>query len=316
MALLPRSTSSRSTRLRSTLARVRELSRLVLSGIPSTSTSTLRPRRVMPKSLRLRLESERPGTLLASKAPRLGAVARRSLSSWPSMTVTCRVGCMSELSERWSDTITMGSCAVGALTCAAVSAGEAVAEVGSSALCFACAAALICKAPPGKACTDRFEPSSALRTACSAVSVPWMGLARKPLTKAGFATMLRWDWSGGEWSRNHPFRAVLTTLCGETENPLSFFHATSAGRFGVDGNQRAQAANLHRQGLGKRFQQQLHVKLEDAEHPQPRDRGGNPDKARVVGLDGIHHIPQGPVVHRQHPLLPGSPVHDVALQAL
>lgn len=73
------------------LARLRDESRLVFSGTPSTITSMLRPRRVWPYSVMVRLESDIPGTALASTVARLSEPWRSS-SSWAcSMTVDWRV---------------------------------------------------------------------------------------------------------------------------------------------------------------------------------------------------------------------------------
>lgn len=80
MALLPRITSIRSISAGSMLARLREESRLVFSGTPSTITSMLRPRRVWPYSVMVRLESDIPGTALASTVARLSEPWRSSSS--------------------------------------------------------------------------------------------------------------------------------------------------------------------------------------------------------------------------------------------
>ncbi|MNN12407.1 hypothetical protein D3C81_1253980 [compost metagenome] len=105
----------------SMFARLRAESRLVFSGMPSTRTSMVRPRRVWPKSVMVRLESDMPGTLFASRVARLSEPWRSSSSCSRSMTFTWRT-CGTRLLEVREAVTSIASSSTG---CAMASAAPA-----------------------------------------------------------------------------------------------------------------------------------------------------------------------------------------------
>ena len=128
-----------------------------------------------------------PGTLLASMPPRLAEVARSASSSCPSITVTWRVGCISEPPpRRWSFTTTVDSVAAspGADAGAGAASGERMAGSRTTASART-------RSPAGVSSKARPEPASACCSAWTAVIVPRTGGACRPASRAGAAVMVR-----------------------------------------------------------------------------------------------------------------------------